>query len=89
MALEERGKTFEELTAAAGHRLVTALEAIAAGHYPARPETKNLCTMCAFTAVCRHPGGAVEEADSSVKETAEGFASVRATDRMEGSEPDV
>ena len=58
MRLEERGKTFDELTAAAGHRLVAALDAIAAGHYPARPETKNLCTMCAFVAVCRNPGGA-------------------------------
>ena len=48
---------FEELTASAGHRLVAALDDIAAGHYPARPETRNLCTMCAFVAVCRHPGG--------------------------------
>jgi hypothetical protein len=61
--LEERGKGFEELTAAAGHRLVAALDDIAAGHYPARPETKNLCTMCAFVAVCRHPGGLDESAD--------------------------
>ena len=55
--LEERGKRFDELTAAAGHRLVTALDDIAAGRYPSRPEAKNLCTMCAFVAVCRHPGG--------------------------------
>jgi RecB family exonuclease len=55
--LEERGKAFDELTAAAGHRLVAALDDIAAGHYPPRPETKNLCTMCAFVAVCRNPGG--------------------------------
>lgn len=58
--LEERGKLFEDLTTSAGHRLVAALDSIAAGHYPARPETKNLCTMCAFTAVCRYPGGAPE-----------------------------
>jgi RecB family exonuclease len=58
--LEERGKEFDELTAAAAHRLVAALDNIAAGHYPARPETKNLCTMCAFTAVCRNVGGAAE-----------------------------
>ena len=63
--LEERGKTFDDLTASAGHRLVAALDAIAAGHYPARPETKNLCTMCAFTAVCRHPGGAAESSDQN------------------------
>ena len=61
--LEERGKTFDELTASAGHRLVAALDAIAAGHFPSRPETKNLCTMCAFTTVCRHPGGAAEDAE--------------------------
>ena len=52
---------FEELTASAGHRLVAALDDIAAGHYPARPETRNLCTMCAFVAVCRHPGGAEKQ----------------------------
>jgi RecB family exonuclease len=56
--LEERGKLFDDLTTAAGHRLVAALDNIAAGRYPSRPETKNLCTMCAFVAVCRHPGGA-------------------------------
>jgi len=61
--LEERGKVFEELTASAGHRLVAALDDIGAGHYPARPETRNLCTMCAFVAVCRHPGGLDEGAD--------------------------
>jgi RecB family exonuclease len=60
--LEERGKLFEELTASAEHRLVAALDNIAAGHYPSRPETKNLCTMCSFTAVCRHPGGVEEDA---------------------------
>jgi RecB family exonuclease len=70
VALEERGKTFDDLTAAAGHRLVAALDAIAAGHYPSRPETRNLCTMCAFTAVCRHPGGAAE--DTRAAEGAEG-----------------
>ena len=55
--LEERGKRFDDLTTSAGHRLVAALNDIAAGRYPARPETKNLCTMCGFVAVCRHPGG--------------------------------
>ena len=55
--LEERGKEFEELTTAAGHRLVAALNDIARGHYPPAPETKNLCTMCRFTVVCRTPGG--------------------------------
>ena len=60
--LEERGKDFDDLTAAAAHRLVAALDNIAAGHYPAKPETKNLCTMCAFTAVCRNVGGAPDNA---------------------------
>jgi CRISPR/Cas system-associated exonuclease Cas4 (RecB family) len=57
VALEERGKEFDELTVAAGHRLVAALNNIARGHYPPAPETKNLCTMCRFTAVCRTAGG--------------------------------
>jgi len=61
--LEERGKLFEDLTTSAGHRLVATLDHIAAGRYPARPETKNLCTMCAFVAVCRNPGGADEGTD--------------------------
>jgi ATP-dependent helicase/DNAse subunit B len=73
VALEERGKTFDDLTTAAGHRLVAALDAIASGHYPARPEAKNLCTMCAFTAVCRHPGGAADDT----------------TEGTEGSAPDA
>lgn len=62
--LEERGKVFDDLTRLAGHRLVAALDQIAAGHYPPRPETKNLCTMCAFVAVCRHPGGLDEGAEN-------------------------
>ena len=55
--LEERGRPFDDLTTAAGHRFVAALDDIARGHYPARPETKNLCTMCGYVAVCRSPGG--------------------------------
>ena len=38
--LEERGKSFDELATEAEHRLVAALNDIAAGHYPPRPETK-------------------------------------------------
>ncbi len=57
VALEERGKLFEDLTTSAGHRLVAALNDIARGHYPPMPETRNLCTMCRFTAVCRTEGG--------------------------------
>ena len=55
--LSDRSKSFDELVTAAEHRLVQALDDIAAGHYPPRPETRNLCGMCAFVAVCRHPGG--------------------------------
>ncbi|HUQ86525.1 MAG TPA: PD-(D/E)XK nuclease family protein [Vicinamibacterales bacterium] len=73
--LEERGKLFEDLTTSAGYRLVAALDNIAAGHYPSRPETKNLCTMCAFIAVCRNAGGATDSADNT-----------RATESTEGSE---
>ncbi len=57
MPLEERGKPFDELVTAAEHRLVQALDDIAAGHYPPRPDARNLCGMCAFVAVCRNPGG--------------------------------
>jgi ATP-dependent helicase/DNAse subunit B len=97
--LEERGKLFEDLTTSAGHRLVAALDNIAAGHYPSRPETRNLCTMCAFVAVCRHPGGAEEDtraAEGSANtraaegaentRAAEGTANTRATESAEGSD---
>ena len=57
VALEERGKQFDDLTTSAAHRMVAALDNIARGHYPARPETRNLCTMCGYVAVCRTPGG--------------------------------
>lgn len=55
--LEDRGKAFDELTASAAHRLLSALDDIARGHYPPRPETRNLCTMCGYVTVCRTPGG--------------------------------
>ncbi len=63
--LDERGKSFDELVTAAEHRLVQALDDIAAGHYPPRPETRNLCGMCAFVAVCRHPGGLPDKAGAA------------------------
>ncbi len=59
--LAERGKSFAELVTTAEHRLVQTLDDIAAGHFPPRPETRNLCGMCAFVAVCRNPGGLPEE----------------------------
>ena len=57
VALERKGKAFDELVTEAEHRLVGALDDIAAGHYPPRPESRSLCTMCAFVTVCRTPGG--------------------------------
>ncbi len=64
VALERKGKSFGELVTEAEHRLVGALNDIAAGSFPPRPETKSLCTMCAFVTVCRTPGG-LGNADSS------------------------
>jgi RecB family exonuclease len=61
VALERKGMSFPELVTDAEYRLVGALNDIAAGHFPARPETKSLCTMCAFVSVCRNPGGADEQ----------------------------
>jgi RecB family exonuclease len=84
---EERGKLFEELTISAEHRLVAALDDIAAGHYPARPETKNLCTMCAFVAVCRHPGGAEESAEGPrAAEGAEGPRAAEGAEKIRAAE---
>jgi RecB family exonuclease len=91
--LEERGKSFEQLTMAAGLRLVAALDDIAAGHYPPRPESKNLCTMCAFVAVCRSPGGAAEGTENTRAaegtentRAAEGTENTRAAEGTEGSD---
>jgi hypothetical protein len=52
----------------AEHRLVDALNDIAAGHFPARPETKSLCTMCAFVTICRTPGGAEQSEEQAEPE---------------------
>ncbi len=72
--LEERGKLFEDLTTSASHRLVAALNDIARGHYPPVPETKNLCTMCRFTAVCRTVGGMEPTEDTLRLDSAENGA---------------
>ena len=55
--LERKGQAFADLVTDAEHRLVGALDDIAAGRFPPRPETKSLCGMCAFVTVCRTPGG--------------------------------
>jgi hypothetical protein len=73
--LEERGKLFDDLTTSAGHRLVAALNNIARGHYPPLPETRNLCTMCRFTAVCRTVGGLEPSEDTLRLDGAESGAS--------------
>ncbi len=77
VALEERGKLFEDLTTSAGHRLVAALNDIARGHYPPTPETKNLCTMCRFTAVCRTVGGLEPEVSEDTEKRTESTESQR------------
>jgi RecB family exonuclease len=60
--LEDRGKSIDDLVNAAEHRFVAALDDIARGHYPPRPETRNLCSMCGYVAVCRTAGGLDEDA---------------------------
>jgi hypothetical protein len=60
--LEDRGKSIDQLVNAAGHRFVATLDDIARGHYPPRPETRNLCAMCGYVAVCRTVGGLDEDA---------------------------
>jgi RecB family exonuclease len=55
--LRARDQSFDELVQEAGHRLVEALDAIAAGHFPPRPSERGLCGSCAYVAVCREPGG--------------------------------
>ncbi len=66
VALERKGKPFGELVTEAEHRLVGSLNDIAAGSFPPRPETKSLCTICAFVTVCRTPGG-LDSSDLSVE----------------------
>ena len=60
--LERKGQSFADLVTDAEQRLVGALDDIAAGRFPPRPETKSLCTMCAFVSVCRTPGGLAHDA---------------------------
>ena len=67
VALERKGMSLAELVTEAEHRLVGALSDIAAGHFPARPETKSLCTMCAFVTICRTPGGAEQLEEQEVE----------------------
>lgn len=51
--LKQRDQTLEQLIASAEDRLLTTLDNIEAGDFPPRPAKKSLCTMCAFSAVCR------------------------------------
>jgi RecB family exonuclease len=43
----------DQVLAAAAGRLVAAVDAIQAGHFPPRPEDVFLCGFCSYTAVCR------------------------------------
>jgi RecB family exonuclease len=51
--LRTRGRTIDELIDDAQERLLTALDDIAAGHFPARPSRKSLCGPCPYATVCR------------------------------------
>ena len=55
--LKGKDQTIEELVIAAEHRLVGALDNIAAGHFPPRPSEQSLCRTCPYVSVCREPGG--------------------------------
>lgn len=63
VALERKGASIAQLVIEAEHRLVGALNDIARGDFPARPETRSLCTMCAFVTICRTPGGADDDTE--------------------------
>jgi CRISPR/Cas system-associated exonuclease Cas4 (RecB family) len=43
----------DEVISAAEDRLLTTLDAIAAGHFPPRPLKKSMCGPCPYTTVCR------------------------------------
>ena len=51
--LRMRGRTIEDLIDDAQQRLITALESIGAGHFPARPLKRSLCGPCPYSVVCR------------------------------------
>jgi CRISPR/Cas system-associated exonuclease Cas4 (RecB family) len=43
----------DSVIAAASGRLASALDRIAAGHFPPSPDDVHRCETCSFTAVCR------------------------------------
>ncbi|MFP5378242.1 MAG: PD-(D/E)XK nuclease family protein [Vicinamibacteria bacterium] len=56
------------LVADAEARMLTALDDIAAGRFPPRPDDRQLCGVCAFSAVCRKDYVTVESADQGAPE---------------------
>ena len=51
--LRVRGRTLDELLDDAQDRLLTTLDRIAQGQFPASPARKGLCVPCPYRAVCR------------------------------------
>lgn len=51
--LRQRDQTLSQLITGAESRLLSTLNAIEGGAFPPRPARKSLCTMCAFSVVCR------------------------------------
>ncbi len=53
VSLRARGRTLEELLDEAQHRMLGALDDIAAGRFPPSPAKRGLCGPCPYRAVCR------------------------------------
>jgi ATP-dependent helicase/nuclease subunit B len=68
VALQPRDGSFDEVIADAEHRLIGALDDIAAGRFPPRPSPKSICSACPFVAVCREPGGLAGESGVASRE---------------------
>jgi RecB family exonuclease len=48
-----RGQSLDDVLRAAEDRMVQAIDDIGAGHFPARPVPRSLCSLCPYDAVCR------------------------------------
>jgi RecB family exonuclease len=68
--LTSKAATLPALLGRAQARMVTALDDIAAGHFPPRPADRQLCTVCAFATVCRRDYVADETASAPPGEEA-------------------
>ncbi len=51
--LKQREQALDQIIGAAEGRLLSTLDAIEGGVFPPRPSKKSLCTLCAFSTVCR------------------------------------